>query len=484
MTSKIKVDDSNIIKKCGTTTTIGSGASNPIVVDGSAVTIGRCGGTVALASGASQTGFGRSGSVNWQTTPKTSTFTAANGEGYFVNTTSGVITMNLPAGSAGAIVAISDYARTFANNTFTISPNGSEKIGGIAETLDLKISGQASTFVYVDGTQGWINVQNAEDTETGEPPYITATGGTVSTCGDYKIHTFTAPGTFGVTKVACSAPDNVVDYLVVGGGGGGGQGGSRSGGGGGAGGFRFFANPSTNPQSGNPGSPLNAPAGITVTATNFPIVIGAGGGGGDGPGPNAQGSNGSVSSFSSITSAGGGFGGGESNATAGPGASGGGAGGGNCGPFCGASGNQPPTSPAQGTDGGDGAPGGPASPNGGGGGGGAIGSGQDKQPGKIANGGDGGGLTGFGSSNGQTISCKQYFAGGGGGVGQPYSGGAAPATGGDGGGGFITACGSGGTAGTANTGGGGAGSRTKGGTPTNFAGSGGSGVVIIRYRFK
>ena len=67
MTSKIKVDninkvsdDTNIIKKCGTTTTIGSGASNPIVVDGSTVTIGRCGGTVALASGA--TGFGNTGS--------------------------------------------------------------------------------------------------------------------------------------------------------------------------------------------------------------------------------------------------------------------------------------------------------------------------------------------------------------------------------------------------------------------------------------
>jgi hypothetical protein len=57
MTSKIKVDninkvsdDTNIIKKCGTTTTIGSGASNPIVVDGSAVTLGRCGDTIALAS--------------------------------------------------------------------------------------------------------------------------------------------------------------------------------------------------------------------------------------------------------------------------------------------------------------------------------------------------------------------------------------------------------------------------------------------------
>ena len=115
MTSKIKVDninkvsdDSNIIKKCGTTTTIGSGASNPIVVDGSAVTIGRCGGTVALASGATQSGFGREGSVTWQTGAiKTGNFSATSGEGYFINS-SGSITMNLPAGSPGAIVAISD----------------------------------------------------------------------------------------------------------------------------------------------------------------------------------------------------------------------------------------------------------------------------------------------------------------------------------------------------------------------------------------
>ena len=82
---------------------------------GSTITIGGCGKTVALASGASQSGFGRSGSVDWQTTPKTSTFTAVNGEGYFVNA-SGAMTMNLPAGSAGAIVAVSDYARNFQTN--------------------------------------------------------------------------------------------------------------------------------------------------------------------------------------------------------------------------------------------------------------------------------------------------------------------------------------------------------------------------------
>jgi hypothetical protein len=47
---------------------------------GSTLTVGGCGKTVALASGASQTGFGREGSVNWQTgSLKTTTFTAANG---------------------------------------------------------------------------------------------------------------------------------------------------------------------------------------------------------------------------------------------------------------------------------------------------------------------------------------------------------------------------------------------------------------------
>ena len=53
---------------------------------GSTVTLGESGKTIALACGASQSGFGRTGTVDWQTTVKTSTFTAVSGEGYFVNT--------------------------------------------------------------------------------------------------------------------------------------------------------------------------------------------------------------------------------------------------------------------------------------------------------------------------------------------------------------------------------------------------------------
>ena len=82
--SKIEVDA--ITEQSGTTLTTGGGAGKTVVVDATTVTLGRCGGTVALASGATQSGFGRTGTVDWQTSSiKTSTFTAANGEGYFAN---------------------------------------------------------------------------------------------------------------------------------------------------------------------------------------------------------------------------------------------------------------------------------------------------------------------------------------------------------------------------------------------------------------
>ena len=85
---------------------------------GSTLTLGESGTTVTLACGATQTGFGRSGAVNWQTgSIKTGDFTATNGEGYFVNTTSSAVTMTLPASpSAGDIVAVKDYLGTFAEN--------------------------------------------------------------------------------------------------------------------------------------------------------------------------------------------------------------------------------------------------------------------------------------------------------------------------------------------------------------------------------
>jgi hypothetical protein len=145
---------------------------------GSTLTVGQSGDTVTLASGATQTGFGRTGTVDWDTTPKTGTFTAVSGVGYFVDTSSGVSTANLPAGVAGAIVSFADYTRTFQTNNLTITPNGSEKIGGVAANFVAQTEGQAITLVYVDATEGWINTAESTGQAGLLPAFITATGGT------------------------------------------------------------------------------------------------------------------------------------------------------------------------------------------------------------------------------------------------------------------------------------------------------------------
>ena len=453
------------------------------------VTLGDSGDTFTIPSGATITnngtanGFGATGAVNWQTgSIKTAaTFTAVAGEGYFVDTSSNAITANLPAGSAGAIVAFSDYARNFNNNNLTIAPDGTEKIGGIAQDLTLDVQGQALTLVYVDGTQGWINVQNAEDTETGTPPFIVATGGTTSCSGNCRIHTFTGPGTFQVTSISPTPANNALGYLIVGGGGSGGDGGTgEAGGGGGAGGFREGRTCAVTPYT---VSPLALATGITATVGSFPIVVGGGGGPGlasGNPAPSPVGNNGIASSALGLTAAGGGFGagGGASAGNAGTGGSGGG-GNGRCGPgtpgnSTGQAGNTPPVSPPQGSTGGNGQP----SPgNRGGGGGGATAVGGNASA--CAN---TGGAGGAGATTVISGTPTAYAGGGGGGnqSGSNPNGG----TGGTGGGGLggkngpVPA-----RNGSDNTGGGGGGNSCGQNFPsTGAGGNGGSGVVIIRYK--
>ena len=441
---------------------------------GSTLTLGGSGTAVTLHASATQSGFGRTGAVDWQTgSLKTSTFTAADGEGYFVNA-SGAITMNLPAGTAGNIVAVSDYARNFSSNNLTITPNGSQKIGGVASSATLNVDGQAATFVYVDDTKGWVNVQNAEDTEQGES-FISATGGTVTTvnCGSCKVHTFTGPGTFCVSSLSNIAANNQVSYMVIAGGGGGGTRiPGNNNGGGGAGGFREDKSPVT-PYT---ASPLDGAGDITVTATAFPIVVGGGGAGGTPVGPTGvNGVTGSNSTFSTITSAGGGGGGNGCTLQAGnPGGSGGGGGGGGVGTparSAAGAGNTPPTTPSQGFPGGTGAHPSPAGDSGAAGGGGATAAGSDNP---SANG--KGGAGGAGATTSITASPVGYAGGGeAGGSCNPGGNPAAPFGGGNGG--YPSGCAS---AGATNKGGGGGGGRTSGG-PSGGA-SGGSGVVIIRYK--
>jgi len=485
MTSKIKVDninkvsdDSNIIKKCGSTTTVGSGAGNTIVVCGATVTIGRCGGSVALASGATQSGFGREGSVNWQTGAiKTTTFTAANGEGYFADTTSSGFTMNLPAGSAGNIVAVQDYKNTFGSNSLTITPNGSNKINGGSGNITLATDGEGVTLVYIDSTVGWRSVTQSEFSDVGAQ-HITATGGTITTvCTNFKVHTFTGPGTFCVS--AGSGPLAIVDYMVVAGGGSGGRGGSGGdgGGGGGAGGFRESKSA---PVSGCwTATPLATPASVPLTTGAYPITVGAGGSAA--PSYGNPGSDSIAALPTSITSAGGGGGGSVSSGPGfnppsypGAGGSGGGGRGGGGIPALGAAGNTPPVSPPQGNSGGVGGsntgpnPQSPDNGAGGGGGAGAVG-GNTTAPST-------GGAGGTGVTN--TINGSPVIrSAGGGGSGQHQGGPVVPGSGAGNGGWDSTP----GSAGAANQGGGGGGNIC---TPGAAASAGGSGIVIIRYKFQ
>ena len=252
-----------------------------------------------------------SSGISWQSSVKTSGFTAVAGEGYFCNTTSAGFTVTLPATpTAGQQVAVVDYAGTFDTNALIISPNGGKIEGG---TNNLQLSGEREgvLLVYIDSTQGWL-----------------------ATSGINEGTDALAPETYAI------------DFLVVAGGGGGGEG--FYGGGGGAGGFRT--------------STQTVSVGTVITVT-----VGDGGAGGIAqPGNASSGSTSSISGsgLTTITSAGGGGGANRSGATGGNGGSGGGAG---QPPNTAGSGNTPSTSPSQGNNGGTGF-------GGGGGGAGAVGS--------------------------------------------------------------------------------------------------------------
>jgi hypothetical protein len=272
-----------------------------------------------------------------------------------------------------------------------------------------------------------------------------ATGGNiVANDGTYWYHAFTSSGNFvPQTGLTC-------DYLVVAGGGGGfiGTTSDQYGGGGGAGGLR-----STVTATGGGGSLESA---ISVASgTNYPIIVGAGG---------PSGASGTNSTFSSITSTGGGYGNGISGGSGGGSRAitGGGAGG--------------TASPSgQGFAGGTGTLIlGTASAAGGGGGAGAVGVNGNAGSGfgVAGNGGAGVSISAFASPTNTGVS--NFYAGGGGGAGGGTNG-----SGGSGGGGAGDRAGVAGS-GTNNTGGGGGGAYGVGGG-TGTPGAGGSGIVIIRY---
>jgi hypothetical protein len=238
------------------------------------------------------------GTVDWDTTVKTSGFTATANKGYFCNTTSSAFTVTLPSSpNAGDEIVIVDYAGTFATNNLNIS--ATPKINASTNDVKLTTNREATRLVYIDSTQGYVAYSGVNE---GTAPSLTD-----------------------------NPPTYSADFLVVAGGGGGGYGIYHSGGGG-AGGYR------TSTQ--------------TVTIGNTITVTVGGGGAGGTVDDGANGSNSSISGsgLTTITSAGGG--GGSNNATPASGNNGGSGGGAGYGGSAGI-GNTPSTSPSQGNNGGD-----------------------------------------------------------------------------------------------------------------------------------
>ena len=342
----------------------------------------------------------------------------------------------------------------------SVSVGTASKVGNTVECIGFTTNNPAVTIQFtaeatygvkakadnIAGTYGTSSYSALDAIVIQNFTSMVATGGTITTVGNYKVHTFLSSGTFEVTTVGSLY--TTLDYLVVAGGGTSGFGGTGSAGGGGAGGYRSSWNSETS------GGGASSETGLTASATTYTVTVGAGGGG--------KGVNGSNSVFGSITSLGGGAGATDTHNLGYAGGSGGGA-----------EAKYPSGTNAGGAGtAGQGYAGGNGATNtngyfyntGAGGGAGAVGS----------NGVNGGNAAPGGAGQYSTISgSSTAFAGGGGGWNYPAAVSSPGGVGGGGIGGYINSYH--GTAGTVNTGGGGG---------AGNQGSGGSGIVIIRYRFQ
>ena len=300
----------------------------------------------------------------------------------------------------------------------------------------------AGNVVVIKVTNSDFVVSNTQNVTASALP----SGGTETSSGGYTYHTFTSSGNFTNTISSLS-----VEYLLVGGGGSGGPG---TAGGGGAGGVLQSSG--------------------TLTPQVYSIVIGGGGSGSQTPTVNYN--SGTPTTAFGSTAVGGGRGGGTQNQVQYPAGSGGSGGGGAYYP-----GTPGPVAAGSGTSG-QGNSGGTSTSDsfesGGGGGGAASGgqpAGNPPSSRKAGNGGNGTNAYSTWHSATGTGSGGYVGGGGGGGNGPGYG----TPSGGAGGGGTGSQNQSTSGSGAVNTGGGGGGSWNYGQSPY---GSGGSGLVIVRYQ--
>jgi hypothetical protein len=387
------------------------------------------------------------------------------------------ITGNIYVGIETTLTVVgTNFANTI-NVVFTA--NGIEE----GRVSDASVADGSATVSVPSGVYGLssdttvtISIENSDGTTSSNSidknVIQLPTGGTTTTSGSYRIHTFTSSSTFTMYDTRS------LDVFMVGGGGGGGQ--SLAGGGGG-------------------GSAAVATA-LSKSAASYTITIGAGGAAGASENSAAS-SGGNTSAFGQTVTGGGGGNSRNDDASSSGGNGGGGGSDGNTG---GRSGVKPSAITGFQTFGGfSGGNGGGGTPNYPGGGG----AGCSQNGGTPSSASDKAGDGGQGITN-DFLGTTYYFGGGGGGSSYTGSNGAGNGGAGGGGGGSANTgtagtggsginsgadgascggsseCGRRGGNGGANTGGGagaGAHQEATNDAANNQEGIGGSGIVIIRY---
>ena len=163
--SEVKVNKISPRTNCGT---VQLGDSGDTITIPSGVTISNSG---------TASGFGSTGEVSWNTTKITADpGPAVSGVGYFTDTSGSAFNVTLPSSpSAGAVIAVADYANNWGTNNLTILRNGSN-IEGSAENFVCNQNGATITFVYVDATKGWVCTNSGNSTQAFGEQFISASG--------------------------------------------------------------------------------------------------------------------------------------------------------------------------------------------------------------------------------------------------------------------------------------------------------------------
>ena len=130
--------------------------------------------------------------LKWDTGIKTSSFTAEAGRGYWINTTSGAVTVTLPASAnAGDTIEFSDYSRKWGTNAVTLNQNSLNFQGNTSPNPIYNTDGQSVKIVYSGATQGWI--PSVDDDVTMETPqtvttdFLVIAGGGGGGSGNYAV---------------------------------------------------------------------------------------------------------------------------------------------------------------------------------------------------------------------------------------------------------------------------------------------------------